>query len=89
MLLDAVGWNTLLGPQGPESESESHSVMSDSLRPHGLYSLPGCSVHGILQARLLQWVAFPFSKGSFQPGDRTRSPAWQADSLPAEPQGTN
>ena len=32
----------------------SHSVMSDSLQPHGLYSLPGFSVHGILQARILE-----------------------------------
>ena len=29
-------------------------------------------VHGILQARILQWVAFPFSRGSFQPRDRTQ-----------------
>ena len=41
------------------------------------------TVHGILQARVLEWVAFPFSRGSSQP----RSPAMQADSLPAEPQG--
>ena len=33
----------------------SHSVMSDSLRPVD-YSLPGFSVHGILQARILEWV---------------------------------
>ena len=31
------------------------------------YSLPGSSVHGILQARILQWVAMPFSRGSSQP----------------------
>ena len=30
------------------------------------YSPPGSSVHGILQARILQWVAIPFSRGSFQ-----------------------
>ena len=40
-------------------------------------------VHGILQARILEWVAFPFSRGSSQP----RSSAMQVDSLPAEPQG--
>ena len=28
--------------------------------------------HGILQARILEWVAFPFSRGSSQPGDRTQ-----------------
>ena len=35
------------------------------------YSLPGSSVHRILQARVLEWVAIPFSRGSSQPGDRT------------------
>ena len=35
------------------------------------YSLPGSSVQGILQARILEWVAFPFSRGSSQPRDRT------------------
>ena len=38
-------------------ESESHSVVSASLRPHALYSPPGSSVHGILQARLLEGAA--------------------------------
>ena len=28
--------------------------------------------HGILQARILEWVAFPFSRGSFQPKDQTQ-----------------
>ena len=46
-----------------------------------------CKVHGILQARILEWVAFPFSKGSSQPRIEPRSPALQADSLFAEPQG--
>ena len=43
-------------------------------------------VHRVLQARIVEWVAFPFSRGSSQPRDWTRSPALQADSLPAEPQ---
>ena len=46
--------------------SESCSVMSNSLKPHGLYI-----VHGILQARILEWVVFPFSRGSSQPRDQT------------------
>ena len=41
------------------------------------------TVQGILQARILEWVAIPFSRGSFQP----RSPALRVDSLPAEPPG--
>ena len=44
------------------------------------YSLPGSFVHGILQARILEWVDFPFSRASSQP----RTPALQADSLPSE-----
>ena len=40
------------------------------------------TVHRILQARMLEWIAFLFSRGSSQPSDQT-----QVDSLPAEPQG--
>ena len=36
------------------------------------YSPPGSSVHGILQARILEWVAIPFSRGSSPPRDRTQ-----------------
>ena len=43
------------------------------------------TVHGILQARILEWVAFPFSRGFSQPRDWTQvSYILQADSLPAE-----
>ena len=46
------------------------------------------AVHGILQVRILEWVAFPFSRGSSQPRDQTQvSPTLQVASLPAEPQG--
>ena len=44
-------------------------------------------VHGILQARLLEWGAFPFFRGSSHLGIEPRSPALQVNSLPAEPQG--
>ena len=36
------------------------------------YSLPGSSLHGILQARVLEWVAISFSRGSSRPRDRTQ-----------------
>ena len=65
-----------------KSESESHSVMSDSLRAHGLYSpwnSPGQST-GVGSCSFLQGI-FP------NRWDQTQSPALQADSLPAEPQG--
>ena len=49
-------------------------------------SLPGSSVHRILQARILEWVAISFSRGSSCPRE-PRSPALQADALPSEPPG--
>ena len=57
------------------------------LQLHGLNSPSGSSVHGIFQARILEWVAISFSKGSSQPRDQTHVSCmhllhWQADSLP-------
>ena len=37
-----------------------------------LFNLMDYTVHGILQARILEWVAFPFSRGSSQPSDQTQ-----------------
>ena len=45
------------------------------------------TVHRILQARILEWVAFPFSRGSSHPGITPRSPTLWEYSLPTEPQG--
>ena len=50
-------------------------------------SLPGSSIHGILQARVLKWVALSFSRGSSYPRIEPGSSALQEDSLPAEPPG--
>ena len=60
-------------------------VVSNSLWSHGLYSPPGSSVRGFLQARILEWVVNPFSRESSWPRDWTGSPALQADSLLSEP----
>ena len=50
--------------------------------------MPGSSVHGILQARVLECVAIPFSAGSSQPRDQTQvSLGLQADFLLSEPPG--
>ena len=57
--------------------------------PHGLYP-PGFSVHGIFQARILEWIAISFSRGSSWPGmepTSLASPALQADSLSLAPPG--
>ena len=48
------------------------------------YSLPGSSVHGILQARILSRLPFPSPGDLPDPGTEPRSPALQADSLPSE-----
>ena len=48
-----------------------------------LFATPGSSVHGILQARILEWVAMPSSTGSSQPRDRIQV-FRIADSLPLE-----
>ena len=53
--------------------------MSDSLWPTDF------TVHEILQARILEWVVVPFSRGSSQPSGRTQVSCIAADSLPAEP----
>ena len=57
-------WGTIQKQCPQKSESESHSVMSDS-------EVPWNVVRGILQARILEWVTFPFSMGSSQLRDRT------------------
>ena len=67
----------LIFPSISESETESHSVVSTTCNSMDY------TAHGILQVRILEWIAFPFSRGSSQP----RSPPLQADSLPAKPQG--
>ena len=48
-------------------------------------SPPGSSVHGILPARILEWVAIPFSRGFSNSGIEPESSLLQAESLPAEP----
>ena len=48
------------------SESVNRSVVSDSVTPMDC-SLPGSSIHGIFQARILEWVARPSSRGSSRP----------------------
>ena len=47
----------------------------------------GYTVHGILQARILEWVAFPSPGDLPNPGIKPISPTLRAVSLPAEPQG--
>ena len=106
ILLHSAFFMVQLSHPNMKSESESHSVVSDSLQPHGLHSpwnSPGqnsgvgspCHSPGdllnpgiepmspTLQAvslpaeppgkpKILGWIAYPFSRGSSQPRNRTR-----------------
>ena len=58
-------------PGKPSKQSESYSVLSDFVTPWTV-ACQGSSIHGILQARILEWVAIPFSRGSSQPRDWTQ-----------------
>ena len=49
------------------------------------YSLPGSSVHGILQAGIVEWIAVPFSGDLPDPGIKPSCLVLQVDSLPSEP----
>ena len=59
--------------------TESCLILCDSMD----CSPPGSSVHGIFQARMLEWVSRDLHNPGIEPG----SPALQADSLPSEPPG--
>ena len=65
----------------------SCQAVSDSCAPKDC-GLPGSFVHGILQSRILEWVAIPFSRRIFPTqGSNLGFPALQADSLLSEPPG--
>ena len=59
---------TLTRDAKPQPPAFVLSCFSPTLRDPMDYGLPGSSVHGILQARILEWVAMPSSRGSSDPG---------------------
>ena len=70
MWLQAKKYQRLLQIHQKLEEIASHSVVSNPLQIRPIdCSPPGSSVHGILRAKILEWVAIPFSRGSFQPKD--------------------
>ena len=69
------------------SSSAGFSCPKGSIFERLGYTGPSSSVHGVLQARILQWAAISFPRGSSRPRDQTQSPALQAVSLPSEPPG--
>src|SRR5574340_257831 len=66
-----VGCHFLLQCMKVKSESEVVRSCPTLLNPMDC-SLPGSSVYGIFQARVPEWVAISYSRGSSQPRDRTR-----------------
>ena len=69
---------------GAESESEVTQLYPTLWDPVDC-SLPGLSIHGILQARILEWVAISFSRGSSQPRDRTQVSCIAGQGSPRNP----
>ena len=69
----ALSWRLRSGSKTPVLVTLSCLTLCDPMN----YSLPGSSVHGILQATILEWVAIPFSRGSFWPRDRTLVSYWR------------
>ena len=79
MLVFSNCWKDHCGGGG-DLVAKSCLTLCDSMN----CSPPGSSVHGILQARILEWIAISFSRGSSWLRNQTRSPALQADSLLTE-----
>ena len=75
--------SSLLPPVGPACVCVLVTRSCPTLCDPTDCSPPGSSVHGILQERILEWVATSFSRGSYQPWD-----CLQADSLPLSHQGS-
>ena len=69
-----------------QGESEMHVCVKVTQLCLTLCDPTNCTVHGILQARILEWVAFPSPGDLPNPGIKPRSPALQVNSLPGEPQ---
>ena len=69
-------WATVMGLQSQALLSNSHAHVVTKSCPTLCdpidYSLPGSSVHGIVQARVLEWVAISFSRGASQLKNRTQ-----------------
>ena len=67
-----VNWCTHYGEQYAAAVAAKSLQSCPTLCDPMDCSPPGFSVHGILQARILKWVAISFSRGSSQPRDQTQ-----------------
>ena len=73
-ILQLCGFNTHCYQDNVNMKSESESEVAQScptLCDPMDFSLPGSSLHGTFQARVLEWVTISFSRGSSRPRDRT------------------
>ena len=65
-------WKYHLDSENRELEDRWEVRAGESVSDFFAISLPGFSVHGILQTRILEWGAIPFSRGSSRPRDQTQ-----------------
>ena len=73
VIMSFLDFPTLLIPDGDENPSQRRwAAVKVTQSCPTLWDPMDYTVHGILQARILEWVAFPFSRGSSQPRNRTR-----------------
>ena len=84
LFIRSYGGKSRLGKKGKVLVTQSCLTLCDPMD----CSPPGSSAHGILQARVLEWVTMSFSRGLPEPGIDPRSLALQADSLLSEPPGS-
>ena len=68
-----------------ESHQSEAAQLCPTLRDPMDCSLSGSSIHGIFQARVLEWVPFPAPGDLPDPEIEPKSPTLQADALPSEP----
>ena len=90
--LPCLYWQVGSLPVAPPGSAFTCSVCSATQLCLSLFdpmdcSLPGSSVHGILQARTQEWVAMPSFRGSSQPGDQTCLSCIVGGFFTTEPQG--
>ena len=76
----------IIYPKNRKSNSKVYKSVVTQSCDHSVILL-GSSIHGIFQARILEWVAISFSRASSGPRDWLRPPTLWADSLPSEPPG--
>ena len=75
------------GAHDVQGNSLNDIIIINTIIPANTYTaLTVYSTH-ILEARILEWLTVPFSKGSADPGIKPESPALLADSLPSQPPG--